>query len=74
MSGIGPGGKTGDDVELSQEAADNLVGVVFSAEAVELSDDFQQCLLDIVDGAFRIELALLLKTPLALEELFSIET
>ena len=72
--GIGPGRKAGDDIELPEEAADNLVGVVFGAEAVELSDDFQQCLLDVVDGAFGVELALLLQTPLALEELFPIET
>jgi hypothetical protein len=31
-AGIGPGGKPGDDIELSEEFADDLVGIVFGAE------------------------------------------
>ena len=73
MSGIGPGGKAGHHVELSKETADEFIGIVFRAEAVELSDHFQQRLLHVIDGALGVKLALLLQTTLALEELFSIE-
>ena len=49
VPGIGPGGKPGDDVELSEELADHFVGVVFGAEPVELANHFQERLLDVVN-------------------------
>ena len=73
MSGIGPGGKSGYDVELSEEFADDLVSVVFGAEPVELADDFQERSLDIVNRPFREELALLLETALTFQKLFAVE-
>ena len=73
VSGIGPGGKPGDDVELSEEFADHFVSVVFGAEPVELTDDFQERFLDIVNRPFREELALLLETALTFQKLFAVE-
>jgi len=73
VPGIGPGGKPGDDVELSEEFADDLVSVVFGAEPVELTDDFQERFLDIVNRPFREELALLLETALTFQKLFAVE-
>ena len=73
MSGIGPGGKPGDDVELPEEFADDLVSVVFGAEPVELADDFQERSLDIVNRPFREELALLLETALTFQKFFAVE-
>ena len=73
VAGIGPGGKPGDDVELPEELANDLVGVFHGAEAIELSDDFHQRLLDIMNRTFRIELALRFEALLALHELFPIE-
>jgi hypothetical protein len=73
VSGIGPGGKSGDDVELSEEFADDLVSVVFGAEPVELSDDFQKSLLDIVYRSLGEELALLFETALTLQKFFAVE-
>ena len=69
MAGIGPGGKPGDDVELSEELADDLVGVGFGAESIELSNDFYQCLLDVVNRALRVKLALLLQIALGISTL-----
>jgi hypothetical protein len=73
VSGIGPGGKSGDDVELSEELADDLVSVVFGAEPVELADDFQERFLDIVNRPFREELTLLLETALTFQKFFAVE-
>ena len=36
VSGIGPGRKACDDVELSEKPADDLIGVSFGAESIEL--------------------------------------
>ena len=36
VSGIGPGRKARDDVELSEKAADDLICVSFGAEPIEL--------------------------------------
>ena len=73
MAGIGPGGKPGHNVELPEESANDFVGIVFRAQPVELTDDFDQRLLDIVDRALRIELALFIKTSLAFQEFFAVE-
>ena len=51
MPGIGPTLWTGDDVELIEEAADDLVGVGGGAEVVELVEDFPKGLLDVADSS-----------------------
>ena len=73
MPGVGPALWTGDAVELVEEAADDLIGVGGGAEMVELVHDLDECLLDVADGPFRVELALLFETALTLQELFAVE-
>ena len=73
MSGIGPGGEPGDDVELSEEPADDLVGVSLGAQPIELGHDLDERLLDVADRVLRVVLALLFETALALEEFFAVE-
>ena len=50
LSGIGPGRKPGYDVELLEEGTYELVGVVFGAECVELTDDACQSGFNVCDG------------------------
>ena len=73
MAGIGPGGEPGRNVELPEEPADDLVGVVLTAQPVELTDDLQQRLLDVLYRSFRIELALLIETALAFQKFFTVK-
>jgi hypothetical protein len=71
---VGPGGKPGERVELPKKTADNLVGILLRAETIELLHHADQRSLDIANRALGIVLTLLLETPLALHELFTIET
>jgi hypothetical protein len=73
VSGIGPGGKAGDDVELAEEAADDLIRVSFGAEAIELRHHLHERFLDIGHGAGRIVLTLLFEAALALRKFFAVE-
>jgi hypothetical protein len=73
VSGIRPGREARDDVKLSEEAADHLIGVTLGAEAIDLRHHAGQGLLDVADGAFGIVLALLFEAALALDKFFSIE-
>ena len=73
MSGIGPGGEPGDDVELTEEAADNLIGVSRGTEPVELRHHLGERLLYIRNRPLRVELALLLEAALTLDEFFAVE-
>ena len=74
MFGIGPGRQARDDVELSEEAADDLVGVGLGAEAIELRQDPGERPFYFVDRRLRVELTLPFETALALDELFAVET
>jgi hypothetical protein len=73
VPGIGPTLWTGDDIELVEEAADDLIGVGGGAEVVELVQDFSEGLFDVADGAFRVVLTLLFETALTLQKLFPVE-
>ena len=73
MARIGPGGKPGDHIELSEKAADDLVRISLGAEPIELAHHLHQRLLDVGNRAFGVELALLLEALLALQEFFAIE-
>jgi len=73
LPGIGPGGEPGDHVELSEELAHHLVGIACGAQPIELGHHVGQRLLDVADGAFRVVLALFVKTALTAHELFTIE-
>ena len=50
---VGPEGKAGDEVELLEEGGDELVGVVFQTELLELSQDSRERGLNIGNGARR---------------------
>jgi hypothetical protein len=73
LAGIGPGGQPGYHVELAEEAADDLIGVSFGAEAIELRHHSIERLFDFIYCALRIELALLLEALLALDEFCAVE-
>ena len=62
-----------DFVELAKELADHLVGIRFRAEPIELGHHARQRLLDVLDGAVRIELTLLFEAALALQEFLAVE-
>ena len=65
--------RPGDDVELSEKAADDLIGVGLGAEAVELRHHLGERSLDVGDRVFGVELALLFEATLALDEFFAVE-
>jgi len=73
LSGVGPGGKTGDDVELAEKLADDLVGVTFGAETIELRHHLGERFLDVGDGALGVVLALLIEAAFALGKFFAVE-
>lgn len=73
LPGIGPGRKSGDDVELSEEAADHFVGVSIGTETIELGHHLEERFLNVSNRVLRVVLALLVETPLTLHELFAIE-
>ena len=73
MAGVGPRGQPGHDVELPQQAAHDLIGIVGGAQAIELRHHFRERFFDIHHGALGIVLTLLIETALALDEFFAIE-
>jgi hypothetical protein len=73
VPGVAPGRKAGDDVELSEELADDLVGICLGAEAVDFGHDLGKSFLGVDDGPFRVELPLLVKAALAFDELFPVK-
>ena len=73
VSRVGPGRKACDNVELSQKAADHLIGVSLGAESIELRHHLRQRAFDVGNGILGIELPLLFEAAPALGELFSIE-
>ena len=73
LSGVGPGGKAGEGVELLEQAADDLVGVSAGAEVIELRHHFGERFLDVGNGAFRVVLTLLIEAAFALRKFFAVE-
>jgi hypothetical protein len=73
LPGIGPGGTPGHEIELLQNVAHDLIGLVLFTQLIELRHDFGERSLDIADRALGIVLALRVETTLAANELFSIE-
>ena len=73
MSRVGPGRKACDNVELSEKAADHLIGVSLGAESIELRHHFRQGALDVGNGVLGVELSLLFEAAPALGKLFSVE-
>ena len=74
MSGVGPSRKARDNVELSEKAADHLIGVSLSTESIQLRHHLRQGALDVGDCALGVVLALLFEAALAFGKFFSVET
>lgn len=73
VAGVRPGCQAGYDVELSKEAADDLVRVSLGAESIKLRHHLRQRAFSVGDGTLREELALLFEAALALHKFFAIE-
>ena len=73
MSGIGPGRKAGNNVELSQEAADDLIRVSLGAESIELRHHLGEGPLDVGNGALGVVLTLLFEAAFTLGKFFAVE-
>ena len=73
MPGIGPGRKSGGEVELSKHAAHHLVGLAFDAQSIDLAHHLCQCGFNFTDCALGVELALSIKAALAPDEFFAIK-
>ena len=73
LTGFGPGGEFGDDVELAQELADELAGVVALTELLHLLEDSRERILGLRDGAFRVVLTLTFEALMMFEKLFAEE-
>ena len=70
---VGPGGKPGDDVELSEKVAHHFVGIGLGTQPIELRHDAGKGTFDIADRPLGIKLTLLLETALALGKFFAVE-
>ena len=73
LPGVGPAGGAGHEVELAKKTADDLIGVLGSAQMIELFEDSSECALHVVHGGFGEVLTLLFETLLALDELLAVE-
>ena len=73
MPGIGPGGTPGHEIELLEQVAHDLVGLVLFTQLVELRHHLRERLLDIADGALGIVLTLRVETALATNEFFPVK-
>jgi len=73
VSRVRPGGQLSHGSKLLEETAHNPFAVCVGAQAIQLGHHERERPLQFADGVFRIELALLIETALALLELFAIE-
>lgn len=71
LSGIGPGGKLRDEIELSQQLAHHLTGVIALAQLFDLTHDARQRVFRLGNGRVRVVLALALETRMMLAQLLS---
>lgn len=58
LSGICPGGQLGDEVELAQQLAHHLAGIVALAQPFELAHDPRQGIFRLTDRHVRVVLTL----------------
>ena len=70
---VGPGRQAGEQIELAQQAANDLLGVSLAAELIELVHDARQRSLHVENRALGVVLALILKALSMFEEFFAIE-
>ena len=73
LSRVGPGGTAGDDVELSEETADDLVGVTRHTQSIELRHYLGERTLDVLDRVLGIVLALLIEAALTAHTFLTVE-
>lgn len=74
LLGVRPRRQACDEVELSQEATDDLIDVILRAELLELSNDTGERGVDFGDRVLGIVLTLPLEAPLMFDELFPIKS
>ena len=73
MPGIGPGRMPGHEIDLLQNVAHNLIGLVLFTQLVQLGHDLCESTFDVTDGSLRVVLTLRVETTLATYELFSVK-
>jgi len=71
--GFDPGGKAGDAVNRSKEAADHLAGVVALTKALDFGDEPLQRVFGAADGFVRIVLPLSLEAGIVLAQFLAVE-
>jgi len=71
--GFGPGGELGDKVELSEELAHHLTGIIALTQHFQPVDDARNGVFGLGNRRVRVVLALALETLLMLEKLFAVE-
>ncbi len=73
MPGIGPGRTPGHEIELLQNVAHDLIGLVLFTQLVQLGHDLGEGAFDVADGSLRVVLTLRVETTLTTYELLSVE-
>jgi len=63
----------GHEIDLLQNVAHNLIGLVLFTQLVQLGHDLREGAFDVADGSLRVVLTLCVKTTLTTYELFSVE-
>ena len=66
LTGFSPSRELGDNVDLSEEFAHHLTGIIAAAKLVELRHELSQRLFGLSDGVFRVVLALSLEAHMML--------
>lgn len=73
LTGFGPLGELGDNIELAEKLTDHLTRIVALAERFHLLQNSRQRVLGLVNRPRRVVLALTLQTLMMFEEFFAIE-
>jgi hypothetical protein len=63
----------GHEIDLLQNVAHNLIGLVLFTQLVQLGHDLCEGAFDVADGSLRVVLTLRVKTTLTTYELFSVK-
>jgi hypothetical protein len=63
----------GHEIDLLQNVAHNLIGLVLFTQLVQLGHDLCEGAFDVADGSLRVVLTLRVKTTLTTDELFSVK-
>lgn len=70
---IGPAREAGHEIELAQQAADDMIAIATLADMIEFREGLGEGGFDFGDGVLGKALALLLKLAFVLQELLAIE-